>query len=328
MRIIIFHRCSRSSFISLIKNCMLKAITILTMLIMATMSVYAQNLSGTWVGGGGGTEVKIVLLKSGNHYVGYTYDHDAMGFCKTNFIAEYDTANMKLKGKSVGFIDHTFLHAQTNYNLRYSTSFGREVLKGTASPRSAGTKILSLGIPIGVTLRKESDYADTTSFMYTSLNKVSEVSNVTAAVVKTDTLTTSDELKGGMLTAPGKDTAAFIAAIQERTNPIIETITTSSSRIFVKMYDNGVEDGDSISILYNNRVIRSGVAVTTKPVVFALLLTDTNIDHDSTLVAQNVGSIPPNTAMIEIQAGTKNYTISASADLHRNAIIRIKYKTE
>ena len=70
---------------------MLKAINTVILLIVATMSVNAQDLSGTWIGGGGITEVKIVLIKCGKHYVGYTYDHDMAGFCKTNFIAEYDT---------------------------------------------------------------------------------------------------------------------------------------------------------------------------------------------------------------------------------------------
>ena len=99
---------------------MLKTTACAFLLFAYTLAANAQNLSGTWVGGGGGTSVRIVLVKSGIEYVGYTYDKDAMGFCHTNFTAAFDSANKKFKGRSTGFIDHSFMHAQTNYNLRYT----------------------------------------------------------------------------------------------------------------------------------------------------------------------------------------------------------------
>jgi hypothetical protein len=262
----------------------MKLLTYAILFTLTTITTNAQDLTGTWVGGGGKTEVKIVLVKCGDHYVGYTPDEDNMGFCKTNFLAEYNESSKQFKGKSVGFIDHTFMHSQTNYNLKYTTANGYEQLKGTASPTSVANKIMSFGIPIGVTLKRLSAIADTTGFMLAAIKKSlpADVAQVFSTTETRDTLSSITTLNKLNTPAANKDTTALITARQQRTNTIIETITTSSSKVLTKMYDNGVEDGDSISILHNNKVIRTNITVTTKPVIFELLLDDPTIDHDIT----------------------------------------------
>ncbi|WP_207493813.1 hypothetical protein [Aridibaculum aurantiacum] len=302
----------------------MKTITAIAVLLLIHLSTFSQDLTGTWKGGGGSTEVKIVLVKHGDQYIGYTYDRDGMGFCKTNFTANFDTASKRFRGKSVGFIDHSFMHAQTNYNLRYSVDGDEEILKGHAVPKSAAVKIMSFGIAMPVMLTKLSSDTDTTSFMLSALTKQAN-SGSRFAHAHNDYSTTAGTME--ITGASETDTLALIAARHERTNNIVETITTSASMLVVKMYDNGVEDGDSISILHNDKIVQHHVAVRVKPIVFQLLLNNEPGEHVITLVAHNLGSIPPNTAMIEINADGKTHVISASADMHKNAVIKIQ-KTE
>jgi hypothetical protein len=44
------------------------------------------------------------------------------------------------------------------------------------------------------------------------------------------------------------------------------------------------------------------------------------------MYAENLGSIPPNTGLLIVHDGEKNYYISFSGDLHKNAAIILKRK--
>lgn len=302
---------------------MLKKLFSFLIFVQVCVPLSAQDLTGTWVGGFGTTDLTIVLIKCGDHYVGHTYDSDFMGFCKTNFEANFDTTSKKFKGKSMGFIAHAGMHSQTNYNFRYSVSDGQEQLRGAGTPKSVFTKILSFGIPImGITLTKESDKVDTTEFMHAALMQQVgiEKSIATTGSEKTDSITDPT----GIEILAYQDSLTLNEERQSRTNRLLETIRIPATTVQFTVYDNGVEDGDSISILYNNRVLKSHMRVAVKPVSFKLTLDEDFSEHDITLIAHNLGTIPPNTATVEIQAGEKIHRIRASANMERNAVIRLK----
>ena len=44
------------------------------------------------------------------------------------------------------------------------------------------------------------------------------------------------------------------------------------------------------------------------------------------MVAENLGSIPPNTALIVVYAGNKRYELFSSASLEENAVLVFEYK--
>jgi hypothetical protein len=46
------------------------------------------------------------------------------------------------------------------------------------------------------------------------------------------------------------------------------------------------------------------------------------------MFAENLGSIPPNTALIVVTAGTKRYELHSSASLEENAVMLFEYKPE
>ncbi|HNA00676.1 MAG TPA: hypothetical protein PLN49_07430, partial [Ferruginibacter sp.] len=48
--------------------------------------------------------------------------------------------------------------------------------------------------------------------------------------------------------------------------------------------------------------------------------------HEITMVAENLGSIPPNTALIVVYAGNKRYELFSSASLEENAVLVFEYK--
>ncbi|WP_165352408.1 hypothetical protein [Flavobacterium anhuiense] len=55
-------------------------------------------------------------------------------------------------------------------------------------------------------------------------------------------------------------------------------------------------------------------------------MNDYNNFHEVILVAENLGDIPPNTALMKIKAGDKKYEIKITSDEQKNAVINFKYK--
>jgi hypothetical protein len=301
---------------------MLRIILTAALFLFLSVNIIAQDLSGTWEGRGGGTTVRIVLVKCGDKYLGYSYDKDGLGFCKTNIEATFDATNNKLRVLSKSFIDHSFGHSQTNYNLNYRPGTGtEEILRGTAHAKGAVLAVLSLGLGIPVTLRKISGSADTTAFISKALAAIipKQQPALTTAV---DTTTISPVL----VNADTVHKLQLLRTAETREQVIIRTISTSEKKIVIKLYDNGVADGDSISIIHNATVIASRSPVHLEPFTFEINIDDTSIQHQVILVAHNLGRIPPNTATIEITAGTKKYIIPASSDLSRNAVIRFVWE--
>jgi hypothetical protein len=48
--------------------------------------------------------------------------------------------------------------------------------------------------------------------------------------------------------------------------------------------------------------------------------------HELVIVAENLGEIPPNTALMVVTAGKKRYEIFLDSDQERNAKVIIQYK--
>jgi hypothetical protein len=286
-------------------------------LLLFACPLAAQDLSGTWegTGGAGAPYLQLVILKVGDNYVGYTYDIDRTGFCKADFSSKFDPTTKKLNGKGVAFIERTYNHILCVYNLTYSYLDGVHYLIGSASPKSTPLRVFSPGYPGTVRLIKESSKVDTTDFIRREI--VNAVGGPRSPVV--DTPTASPEVIAG-------PEEKIIALKNERRDDTLSVIPLSERNFKLKIFDNGITDGDSISLLFNGRLIASQIGVTEKVLELPLELESGKIHNTITLVAHNLGRIPPNTATIIIEAGNKKYTLSSSADLKKNNSIIIQYE--
>ena len=68
--------------------------------------------------------------------------------------------------------------------------------------------------------------------------------------------------------------------------------------------------------------------LTEKAIEFNIELDENLKQHEIILFAENLGSIPPNTALLIITAGDKRYELFASANLQENAVLILNYKPE
>jgi hypothetical protein len=113
-----------------------------------------------------------------------------------------------------------------------------------------------------------------------------------------------------------------------RQNELVQTIATDAKTITFSFYDNGEIDGDTISVYDNGKLIAGRKGLTAKAITLMVNFTDDELEHEVVMVAENLGSIPPNTALMIVQAGSKRYTLNLSSTEKKNALVRFVYQKE
>jgi hypothetical protein len=90
-------------------------------------------------------------------------------------------------------------------------------------------------------------------------------------------------------------------------------------------YDNGIIDDDSISLRVNRKIVLTNKKLTAKPITIFLRIDEANTFQEVEMIADNEGSISPNTALLIITAGTKRYQLNVSSTETKSAKIRFVY---
>lgn len=112
----------------------------------------------------------------------------------------------------------------------------------------------------------------------------------------------------------------------QRENVIANEIEVDSDSVQVDFYDNGEIDGDSISVFFNNQLLAFSQRLSTRSIHFNLALDSTREVNEISMFADNLGSIPPNTALMIVTDGKKQHEIRLTSSLDKNATIRIRRK--
>jgi hypothetical protein len=110
----------------------------------------------------------------------------------------------------------------------------------------------------------------------------------------------------------------------ERKANTVQTITVVSDSISIALYDNGLVDGDSVSVVLNGQPVVQHVRLREEAFRKTLMLPAGIANCELMLMAENLGTLPPNTGLLVIQDGTQRYNVYFSADLQTNARIIIK----
>jgi hypothetical protein len=124
------------------------------------------------------------------------------------------------------------------------------------------------------------------------------------------------------------DSVAVPKSLDQRKNTEQSHIAVNVKTINLKVYDNAIVDGDTVSIYYNGKLLLNRRLLSEKAIEINLELDENQTRHEIILFAENLGSIPPNTALIVITAGKKRYELFASASLEENAVLVFDYQPD
>jgi hypothetical protein len=105
----------------------------------------------------------------------------------------------------------------------------------------------------------------------------------------------------------------------------VKEIKVDTGSIRLEFYDNGQIDGDSITILVNKKVAVSGQVLGIKPIGMDVHIDLDNKMQEVEMVAENLGSIPPNTALLVIKSGTQQHRLYLTSTEIKSAKVRFIY---
>ncbi|TWI83002.1 hypothetical protein IQ13_1108 [Lacibacter cauensis] len=295
----------------------MKFVTTLCLLVLC-LSVAAQDVSGLWRGRFTSThplqlsanyKYELLIFQDGNKLTGYSYSTLLDG----NFYAVCDIKGTLFDGYMVITETKTIYENPPGDNNNFQTHIlfiSGNGTEATGDWKQAHKRVTQLFEDAGKTfLKKEDDPSKS------GLLKILEQKN---AVVIAPNKPVAEETKG----SPSSN--ADTIKLAERPLNILQTINVTSDSINIELYDDGLVDGDSVSVFTNNNILLSKVALTDKGLKQRLAAPSRSEDLLISLYAENQGSIPPNTGLLIIRADDKRYEIRFTSDTKQSAAVRIK----
>lgn len=96
-----------------------------------------------------------------------------------------------------------------------------------------------------------------------------------------------------------------------------------SRKLIIRVWDHNKIDGDIISLKFGNDWLLTNYTLEGEK--YEIDATLTGFSGELTMYAHNLGSIPPNTAAIEVYDGFSNQRVNLNADLKTSESITLKY---
>lgn len=333
---------------------MKKLSIIIFLFLINTSSLISQNITGTWEGMMGDEFLRISIIQDGKDLCGYTSDvviNDRSNKCKVYFKGLYNKRNKTWIITGISFIENSGNHVLMTLKLWEHENGNSNYLRGAVSTQ------LFMEEPWAVMYN---DYF----FVKKVSNEPLELSGnrptcydmpkkkepaVTKAPSKKETAKNENTRKNPENKSPenngneplsndekNPDTPTnsdntnndevLTNKMKERKNTEISRLEINEPEIELSVYDNGIVDNDTVSIFYNGKVIKSKQRLSEEPLKIKLKLDENTSQHEITMFAENLGSIPPNTAIIILKAGSKRYELRSSASLEENAVLYLEYK--
>ncbi|NTS39595.1 hypothetical protein HRG84_01655 [Flavisolibacter sp. BT320] len=109
-----------------------------------------------------------------------------------------------------------------------------------------------------------------------------------------------------------------------RKKKVFTTIPVQGDSISLSFYDNAIVDGDSISLFLDGRMLFTHVKLSDKPYTVKIAVADIGEESELTMVAENLGAIPPNTSYMVALVGDKRHIANLSSTEDTSAVIRLK----
>ncbi len=303
--------------------------------------------------GMGGNDIDYVLELDtrGSNVSGYSYTYFREGAKRYYTICKLTgTLNRATSEITVTEIERTKFNTPPNFQNCFQThklhyvqdSADLEMLKGTWMPApnqsgncGYGTTLLSRRIvkqlPMGIGSTEKKTEKKSVPKNQVVTNKKNDTRPGTPSTVKPKIEKTKPEVKNNqaikdaIVTKPEIEKPSIsnnpVSGFKLRRKDIIKTIPISHETFKIDFYDNGEIDGDSISVFYNGKIILSHQRLSDRPISLKLDLDDDTEENLVTMYAENLGTIPPNTALMIVTDGDKRYEVRITSDTEKSGSV-------
>jgi len=114
-------------------------------------------------------------------------------------------------------------------------------------------------------------------------------------------------------------------ALVARENKLAKKITTSNKQFSIDLYDNGTIDNDTIIVYDNKKLLVSKKRLSYKAIHLEFNLSEVMNEHEIIIVAHNMGTVPPNTALLVLKDGDRRQELFITSTNKMNAKIIVSY---
>ena len=264
----------------------------------------AEDLTGIWKGtltqGPGGCYpryfLELQINLSNDQITGKAYDYyDKAHFVKMNFTGRYNARTRRLV-----LIEDRVLQADIppdcavcikTYDLTYSREGTEELLTGDWKGIMQDKR---LACPPGKILLRRA-----------------AVSDFPAETAQNDTLQTLQKQ----------------LHLQPREKEVVKAITVNSPDIKIELYDNGEIDHDTVTVFINGKLLLYRQMLTDRPLTLHVHAIP-GTEYELVMYADNLGEIPPNTALMMVTAGARKMEVFLTSSEQKSAAVRFVYKPD
>jgi hypothetical protein len=109
---------------------------------------------------------------------------------------------------------------------------------------------------------------------------------------------------------------------QTRTRQLVQEIPVAGDSLELSFYDNAEIDGDSIAVFFNDKMLAEHIRLSETAFIIKLPVAGLLPSNDLVMVAENLGSIPPNTSLMIAMVDGKRYEARLASTENSSAVIR------
>jgi hypothetical protein len=108
-----------------------------------------------------------------------------------------------------------------------------------------------------------------------------------------------------------------------RENKLVKKIITNSKMISIDLFDNGTIDNDTIIVFDNKKLLVNKRRLSYKAIHLEFNFTENIREHEIIIVAHNMGTVPPNTALLLLKDGKirQEYFITSTNKFNAKLLI-------
>jgi hypothetical protein len=153
---------------------------------------------------------------------------------------------------------------------------------------------------------------------------IPEPKKITITKIKQPAIVIEDPAEE-IVSQPVKVVAEKEPGLEMRQVELTREITVDHDAIAVTLYHSGEIEGDSVTLIYNDRILATHVRLSADPQTFYIKIDPLNCNHQLAIYAENLRSIPSHTALMVIYDGDKRYELNVRSTKTSNGAVRFRF---
>jgi hypothetical protein len=312
---------------------MCKRFSTVLFFIITAASLQGQSLTGIWSGkisrkgaGYGGVEsIEMQIVQSGRHLNGYSFAFkDTSRFVLFDMAGNRNRRTQTIYIREVGYayflLPPGFLPCEKIYTMKYYKIGKTQYLSGVWTGLGNDTSCFP-GEELLVVLQK----LKKPEYPIEQFVQKKFTDHILRHIAKNDKANPPQpempepEMPGPVVIASADSLPA------ERKLDIQEIVNVADTTVKITLYDNAIVDNDTVSVFADKKPVLLRQRISAQPLSFTVTVTEPGKPLEILMQAENLGSIPPNTAVMIIETAHKRYEVRLSAGFEKHAVVIITF---